>query len=159
MVFAVSSASRAEPLSPEACAAIEAEHAALSAAGLPEVVKIGPAAGREAPASATAKEVARYIHVREQFLFRCGHDKKRAVPLAPDGEGAADAASAKPAPSAPALPKPKPAAGNPATAKVKAAKGPDAPAGSKPAVKPPPKSKPKVEDAFRPATKEPAKAP
>jgi hypothetical protein len=152
----------AAPLSPEACAAIEIEHAALAATGLPEIVKGGPDSRPET--GAKAKEVARYIHLREQFLFRCGHDKKRATPAAVEGEGAGAAGAEKAAPAAPPPPKRKPArpapapaqAAKPATgAAAKAAKAGTTPAPAKPAQKP----KPKPDDAYRPPPKEPVKSP
>lgn len=151
----------AAPLSPEACAAVETEHAALAASGVPEIVKSGPAGGGDPLTSAKAKEVARYIHLREQFLFRCGHDKKRANPAAVEGEEAVAAGAEKavvppppkrkPAPARPTAQAAKPAAGAPA----KAEKAGTPPAPAKPAQKP----KAKPDDAFRPPPKEPLKSP
>lgn len=153
----------AAPLSSEACAAVETEHAALAATGLPETVKSGPAGGGDSFSSAKAKEVARYIHLREQLLFRCGHDKKRATPAAVEGEGVVDAGAEKAAPPprkkkpAPARREPvqagKSATGTPEKA-AKAAKAPTAPAPAKAAQKP----KPKPDDAYRPPAKESAKS-
>jgi len=156
----------AAPLPPEACAAVETEHAALVANGLPEILKGGPAAGADALPTAKAKEVARFIHLREQFLFRCGHDKKRATPAAVEGEGAVDAGTLKAAPVAAPPPRRKPApprrepaqAGKPATGTpAKAAKAQAVPAPATAAQKP--KPKPKPDDAYRSPAREPVKSP
>jgi hypothetical protein len=150
----------AAPLSPEACAAIETEHAALAATGLPEIVKGGPNHGPDS--AAKAKEVARYIHLREQFLFRCGHDKKRATPAGAEGEAAVAPGAEKAAPVAPPPPKRKPAPARPAAQAAKPAtdapEKPKARTTSAPA-KPAPKTRPKPDDAYRPPPKEPVKSP
>jgi hypothetical protein len=153
----------AAPLSPEACAAVETEHAALAASGIPEIVKSGPAGGGDPLTSAKAKEVARYIHLREQFLFRCGHDKKRPTPAAVEGEGADAPGAEKAASTAPPSPKRKPAPARPAAQAAKPAAGAPAKAekaGTPPApAKPAQKPKAKPDDAFRPPPKEPLKSP
>ena len=148
---------RSEPLAPEACTAIEAEHAALATAGLPEIVEKGPAWARANLPAEKLKDVKRFIDLREQLLFRCGHDKKRATPATADGEDGAVGAAAK-AEKPPPLPRRKPDVRD-----VKRAAAPAVPTGAgerpRPAPKPRPKPKPKIDDAYRPPPKAPAKAP
>lgn len=147
---------RAEPLSKEACDAVEAEHAALVKAGLPEIVKKGPAWAKVNLGPARLSEVARYIDLEEQRLFRCGHDRKRAAAAAAEGKDAADDRNRE---ATPPLSQRKPAIRKPSPPRAKAAAGPHEARAPTPAAKPGAKPKPKVDDAYRPPTKAPAPTP
>ncbi len=151
--FGSSVAVGAEPLSKDACDAVEAEHAILVLAGLPEIVKKGPAWAKVNLDPARMNEVARYIEVKEQLLFRCGHDKKRAAATAAGGQ---DAAGDRDRERAPPLPQRKPAPKKAvAPPRDKAAAAPHETRAPQPAAKP----KPKVDDAYRPPPKAPAPTP
>lgn len=147
------------PLGKEACDALQAEHAGLEAAGLPETIRKGAAWGRANLTPEKLKQVERFIGVREQLLFRCGLAKLKVLPGA-DGEETGDADKPAADKSAtvgeasgapPAKPKPKPKA-KPKVAEPVAASGADAPEAAtvKAKPKPKPKPKPKVDDAYRP---------
>lgn len=144
---------RAEPLPKEACEAIGVEHAKLTEAGVPELVKKGPAWVKANLGDGRVQEVARYIKLQEELLFRCGHDKLRAQP---GGEG--DEAAGNPSTSgAPPLPQRKPPVPDIFKARVvPAAAGAEAARSVPPRVAPKPKRKPKVDDAYRPPPKAPA---
>jgi len=142
----------AEPLPKEACDAVAVEHAKLTAEGLPELLKKGPDWVRTNLGEPRVHDVARYIQLQEQMLFRCGYDKARALPGA-DGDDSGDqktdqnSASATP-PPLPERKPPVPAAFKPQTQPT--------PVNASPKAAPPARSRPKprrqqkADDAYRP---------
>jgi hypothetical protein len=150
--LAAAAAAQAEPLSKEACAAVEAEHAKLAAAGMPELVKKGPAWAKANLGAAQIKDVARYIELEGDLLFRCGHDKlRRGIDPAADGAEAA---------APPPRPQRKPGGGTAAKRQEAGQPAADGKAAAQPKPKPKPKPTPKpkaqVDDAYRPPQQAPA---
>ncbi|MGE0767129.1 MAG: hypothetical protein AB7L90_11750 [Hyphomicrobiaceae bacterium] len=118
-----------------------AEHAKLSEAGLPDLVEKGPDWVKANQGEGRMQEVARYIRLREDLLFKCGHDKLKDDPAADTG---------------PPLPQRKPAV--PADYKSRAIPAAahaaeDKPGASRSTPRPKPRQKPKVDDAYRPPPK------
>lgn len=160
-LLALAGPAAAEPLAKEACDGLKAEQDALVAAGIKDDLARGPAWGRTNLKPDRLVQVARYIDLEEQLLFRCGLARIRYAPppepertAAPEPEKAPAKAKAKPRPK----PKPK-AAADPAAA---ASNGKDEAPPSKragaqlvPAKTVQAKPKPKADDAYRP----PAPAP
>ena len=95
----------AEPLAKKACAAAEAERASLLAGGIQETLRKGPAWAKANVPPQRVKEVARYIALQEDLLFKCGQAKLRSLPLNDADEAGADD---------PPLPNRKPVARRPA---------------------------------------------
>jgi hypothetical protein len=155
---------RAAPLPPEACAQLKGEFATLTAAGIPEQMQqASPAQARQLTVEQRA-DIARYIKVEQQLLFRC---PRPPAPPEPNGGMAAvidpneqgeitegsdivlpKAAPKKPKPDGDGAAKPAKPAAKPATPKPAAAKTASADA---PPPKPKPAPKPKANDAFVPA--------
>jgi hypothetical protein len=147
----------AQSLPTEQCKTMAGEHAALVATGVPETLKKGPAWAKANLGPDKLKEVARYIGLEEQLLFRCGLAKVRKLPGAAgedDGDGTAATDAATPAPAEPPPPVKKPQRKAQAKPKTDAAAADAAPAPSAP--RPKAKPTPKADDAFRPPPKPPA---
>lgn len=152
----------AAPLPREACDKIKSDHDALTAAGLPDTIKKGPAWGVANLTPAKLKEVERFIGLEEQLLFRCGYatvrgqlDGEQADETSGDAEKAVAATGPPPLPRrrSPSLPQRKPSArtgsAGPANAKVETTRGVRV-------IRPqrtPAQAKPKVDDAYRPPKK------
>ena len=138
---------RAEPLPKEACDVLISEHDKLVAAGAKTWMAQGTQEARTRLGAEKLAQVARFLDVDEQLLFRCGHYKARFV-LPADVEEPQPEQPAPAAKAPAAIGKPKP---EPERKKSKqAATVPEA-ADPQPAAKPGPKKKPKAEDAYRPA--------
>lgn len=155
----------AEPLAKDACDGLKAEQDALAAAGIKDDLARGPAWGRTNLKPDRLVQVARYIDLEEQLLFRCGLAKTR-YPLPPEPESTvapqSEQATAKAKAKSRPKPKPKAAADPAASGAGKDEAPPSKRAGAQivPAktVQAKPKPKPKVDDAYRPpapATKSP----
>ena len=154
--LALTAQGRADPLPKEACEAVGLEHAKLTEAGLPELVKKGPDWVKANLGEARMQEVARYIKVHEELLFRCGFDKAKALP-GTGGDETSDERTA--AVAAPPLPQRKPAVPESFRARpIPAAAGSKAQAATaaRSQSKPQPKRRPKADDAYRPPAKAPA---
>lgn len=147
-------AARAEPLPKEACEAVVNEHTKLTEAGLPDLVKKGPAWVKANLGDARSQEVARYIRLHEDLLFRCGYDKLKALPGADNDDAADDKTAAHTPPPLPTRKPPTPEHFKrpPTPASVSAAAG----GGGPPRPHPKPRRKPKIDDAYRPPPKAPA---
>jgi hypothetical protein len=144
-----------EPLTKEACDTVKSEQDTLAAAGVKEDFAKGPEWAKANLPRERLQQIRRYIELEEQLLFRCGLARLRFTPPAGDeeahaGEAAGASAGRKVEPTA--APKPFP----PASAK-KAAPTPRQPSASEPAtgVKPKPRPKPKIDDAYRPPPADP----
>ncbi|MEZ5815681.1 MAG: hypothetical protein R3D44_01185 [Hyphomicrobiaceae bacterium] len=145
-------ASVADQLPAEACAAVAGEHAKLVAAGLPDMVKKGPEWAKANLQAGQIKDVARFIKLQEELLFRCGYDKRRTLP----GEEGDEAGDVKASDGGPPLPRRKPASMRDvgAAAAAHPAKAQSAKGGALlPTTKPKTKPKAKVDDAYRPPPK------
>lgn len=165
---AVAGVGLAEPLAQEECEKLQAEQAALTAAGARDQLGRGAEWGKANLSPVQLKSIERFIQLEEQLSFRCGLAKLRAsLPVAEEGgeqeldeKGNPIPPKAKQGPSgggtktklqpkaAPA--KEKAAATSPAKPKADAksapAKSEIQPSGAKAAAK----AKAKVDDAYRP---------
>lgn len=147
----VAAQARAEPMPKEACEAVGVEHAKLTEAGLPELVKKGPVWVKANLGEARMLEVARYIRLHEELMFQCGFDKLRALP----GTEADEASTGQTAAAAPPpLPQRKPPVPeNFQSRPIPAAASARAPGAASPRPLPKSRPKPKVDDAYRPPLK------
>lgn len=151
----MAAAAQAQTLGKEACDAADAERAQLLAGGVQETVKKGPGWAKANLPQQKIKEVARYIALQEDLLFKCGQAKLRTLP-AGDGEDGGDSPGAAKEARAGAAETPGPPKRKPPERKAAAARAEAGPAAGDPApapkvaAKPRPKPKPKVDDAFRP---------
>ena len=145
------SAVHAEPLPKETCELLVAEHDKLTAAGVKVWMAPGTQDARTRLGTEKLSQVARFIEVDEQLLFRCGHHKARFVLPADVEEPAPEPPTPAPAAKTPAAnAKPKP---EPERKKSKqAATAPETADPPPPPAKPAAKKKLKAEDAYRPAT-------
>ena len=151
LVWLATAAAYADSLPEEACEAVGAEHAKLTEAGLPDLVKKGPEWVKANLGEQRMEEVARYIRLREDLLFKCGHDKLLAF-RGLEGEDAADSRTS--AADAPPLPQRKPPVPESFKSRAIPAAAGIADHGAAPArVRPKPRRKPKVDDAYRPPPK------
>lgn len=169
LLMCAATSSQAEPLPAETCATIKSEQDTLTAAGVATDLAKGPAWAKANLPRERLAQISRYISLEEQMLFRCGLAKLKST-LAPEIEEAG-ALTSEPAPAAPkGKPKPKskaspqpappgeaPAAkadvGRPLPAKA-AQPTPSTEPSAKPKI-----IKPKVDDAYRPSTVNPAADP
>ncbi|MGD9803917.1 MAG: hypothetical protein AB7E81_16425 [Hyphomicrobiaceae bacterium] len=142
-----------EPLPKEACEAVVTEHAKLTADGLPDLVKKGPEWVRANQGAGRLQDVARYIHLHEEMLFRCGYDKLKALP-GDDNDEASDNKTTADEP--PPLPQRKPPTPDGFKQRPRPAAATAAATEAAPASTPAPakrKRKPKADDAYRPPAK------
>ncbi len=149
MLALLGTTAQAEPLAKEACDALKAEQAQLTAAGAKESFDKGAAWAKANLSAAKLREIERFIGLEEQLGFRCGLAKARLTLPPSDEDVPADpnAAAAAPTPTVPAAPVKK-AAPRPKPKPAETAAKPDVPVGeTAPAatVPPKPKLKPKVE--------------
>ena len=148
-------AARAEPLSKEACDVLASEHDKLVAAGVKVWMAQGAQDARNRLGADKVGQIARFLEVDEQLLFRCGLYKARfTLPTdieEPPAEPPATAPAAKAPPAgrdkAAPTPKTKP---EPDRKKANQAASASEPAEPAPATKPAANKKPKSDDAFRP---------
>jgi hypothetical protein len=140
-------AGRAEPLAKEACDVLIAEHDKLVAAGVKGWMVQGAQDARTRLGADKLAQVARFVDVDEQLLFRCGHYKARFVlPADAEDPPAEPAAPAALTPAANGKAK-----SEPERKKAKQAATAPEPVDPAPA-KPAARKKTKAEDAYRPAT-------
>lgn len=145
---------RAEPLPKEACDVLASEHDTLVAAGVKGWMAQGTQDARNRLGADKVGQIARFLEVDEQLLFRCGLHKARFVlPVdveEPPVEQAVPAVKPPPATREKAVPNAKT---KPEPDRRKANQAASAPTAveAAPATKPAGKKKSKPDDAFRPA--------
>jgi hypothetical protein len=148
LAFAAVPSAYGEPLPKETCDAVGAEHAKLSEAGVPDLVKKGPDWVKANLGDAGLRNVARYISLHEDLLFKCGYDKLKTLPGADTDETSDDKTEAD---EPPPLPLRKPSVPKAFKARAKSAAvetSATVEAAERP--KPKPRRKIKVDDAYRP---------
>jgi len=148
LAFAAVPCAYGEPLPKETCDAVGAEHAKLSEAGVPDLVKKGPDWVKANLGDAGLRNVARYISLHEDLLFKCGYDKLKTLPGADTDETSDDKTEAD---EPPPLPLRKPSVPKAFKARAKSAAvetSATVEAAERP--KPKPRRKIKVDDAYRP---------
>jgi hypothetical protein len=150
--LAATSTGRADPLPKDACDAVGAEHAKLSEAGLPDLVKKGPEWVKANLGEARLKDVARYISLHEDLLFKCGYDKLKSRPGADADETSDKPDGDEPPPPLPQRKPPVPEAFKTRAVPAAASTSEAGEAAKRP--KPTSRRKIKVDDAYRPPTKE-----
>jgi len=146
--FVATSTAHGEPLPKEACDAVGAEHAKLMEAGVPDLVKKGPEWVKANLGEARLRDVARYIGLHEDLLFKCGYDKLKTLPGADTDETSDNKSEAD---EPPPLPQRKPPVPETFKARPKSA-AINASADVEEAERPRPKPRRKIkpDDAYRP---------
>ncbi len=146
-------AARAEPLPKEACDVLASEHDKLVAGGVKVWMAQGVPDARNRLGADKVGQIARFLEVDEQLLFRCGLYKARfTLPTdveEPPVEPAAPPVKPPPAGREKAAPTPKNKP-EPDRKKANQAASAQEPVEAAPAAKPAAKKKAKSDDAFRP---------